>query len=288
MSPTRTVSPKHINTMQHTAFKETIWAYYGAHGRHDLPWRQARNDGSFDPYAIMVSELMLQQTQVNRVTPKFQHFMAQFPTVAQLAAAPLADVLQAWSGLGYNRRAKFLWQAAHQIMQDHHGQVPLDAAALVRLPGIGPNTAGALIAYAANRPVVFVETNIRTVFIYHFFADHAERVTDTALAALVQATLPEDTIREWYWALMDYGTHLKQTVGNVGRQSTSYTKQSKFEGSRRQVRGQVLKHLGGGPQTLAQLRQYISDERLPAVLADLQAEGFIHQKQTQYCLGSAC
>ena len=140
-------------------FQSMVWDYFETHGRHDLPWRLPTDRG-FDPYAIMVSEIMLQQTQVGRVIPKFQAFMKQFPTVQALASAPLSDVLQAWSGLGYNRRAKFLWQAAQQVVTDYAGVMPKTLEDLVRLPGIGKNTAGAIMAYAYDQPVYFIETNI--------------------------------------------------------------------------------------------------------------------------------
>jgi A/G-specific adenine glycosylase len=267
------------------AFTKTVWDYYRAHGRHDLPWRLPDADGRFDPYKIMVSEIMLQQTQVPRVLPKFAAFTTQFPSFAALADAPLAAVLQAWSGLGYNRRAKFLWQAAQVVQQEYGGEVPQTVPELVKLPGIGANTAGAVLAYSFNKPVVFIETNIRTVFIHHFFADDTA-VHDRDVADLVAQTLP-DNAREWYWALMDYGTHLKQTVGNLSRNSAHYAVQSKFEGSRRQIRGQVLRTLGVGAATAGQLAQSITDERLPAVLADLLAEGLVQQAGAYYKLPGA-
>jgi A/G-specific adenine glycosylase len=266
-------------------FQETVWQYYHAHGRHDLPWRQPEADGAFDPYKIMVSELMLQQTQVQRVIPKFAAFLEAFPTVEALAAAPLADVLTVWSGLGYNRRAKFLWQAAQVVHAQHAGALPRTLPELIALPGIGPNTAGAIMTYAYNEPVVFVETNIRTVFIHHFFADQ-DGVSDKALLPLIEAAIPTDEARAWYWAIMDYGTYLKQSVGNVSRASSAYSKQSAFHGSRRQIRGQVLKLLTTRPHTLAELQAANSDERLPGVLTDLQTEGFILYHAGTYTLAA--
>jgi A/G-specific adenine glycosylase len=267
----------------HYDFQETAWQHYHQAGRHDLPWRLAEPDGSFDPYKIMVSELMLQQTQVNRVIAKYDEFLALFPTVAVLAAAPLGDVLRAWSGLGYNRRAKFLHQAAQQIQSEYGGVFPQTAPALVALPGIGVNTAGAILAYAFNQPVVFIETNIRTVFIHHFFDDR-DGVADAEIFALVSETLDHEQPREWYWALMDYGAFLKQTVGNRNRQSKSYAKQSTFHGSRRQIRGQVLRLLGQRPHTATELAEQIADERLPGVLTDLVAEQLIRLQGRSYTL----
>ncbi len=266
-------------------FGQMVWQYYQAHGRHDLPWRLGDASGVLDPYKVLVSELMLQQTQVARVASKFVSFVQQFPTLASLAAAPLAEVLVAWSGLGYNRRAKFLWQAAAAVARDHGGRLPETLGELVKLPGVGPNTAGAVLAYAYNKPAVFVETNIRTVFLYHFFAGQ-EQVSDKAVADMVARTLP-DNARQWYWALMDYGTHLKQTQGNLNMLSKHYTKQSAFEGSRRQVRGQILRELGAGQQTLQGLKAVIADERLSQVLDDLLREGLIDIRGGYYKLAGA-
>lgn len=132
------------------AFQDTVWDYYRRHGRHDLPWRQPQTTGQFTAYPIVVSELMLQQTQVNRVIPKYEHFLQAFPTVKRLAAAPLSEVLTLWSGLGYNRRAKFLWQLAQRVVDDYKGTFPRELSSLVALPGIGPNTAGAVLAYGVR------------------------------------------------------------------------------------------------------------------------------------------
>ena len=198
------------------AFQETVWEYYRQHGRDDLPWRQPEADGTFDPYKIMVSELMLQQTQVLRVWPKFESFIARFPALTDLATASLGDVLTEWSGLGYNRRAKFLWQAAGVVAAEYGGQLPRSHAELVALPGIGPNTAGAIRTYAFNEPVVFVETNIRTVFIHHFFADESE-VSDKALIPYIEAAIPPHEARDWYWRLwITERTSSRQSVTHPG------------------------------------------------------------------------
>lgn len=261
------------------AFRETVWQFYNTQGRHDLPWRQ----GTLDPYHVLVSELMLQQTQVPRVIPKYHEFLAAFPDFRQLASAELGDVLRVWSGLGYNRRAKFLWQAAQRVVQQHRGMLPHDYEQLVALPGIGPNTAGAILAYAYNQPTVFLETNIRTVYIHHFFPD-TEAVTDKALRALLEQTVDHEHPREWYWALMDYGSYLKQTAGNAARRSKHYVRQSSFEGSRRQVRGAVLRALKAGSLTIPELKQVIADERLVSVLQDLESEQLIRKARGRYRL----
>ncbi len=267
--------------------QQTVLDYYQQHGRHDLPWRipEPGPGGHFDPYKILISELMLQQTQVGRVVPKFRAFAIAYPSAQALAEAPLADVLAHWNGLGYNRRAKFLWQTAQVLTGAYNGALPQKADQLTVLPGVGPNTAGAILAYAFNQPVAFIETNIRTVFIHHFFTDETE-VSDTALRPLVESSLQGQEPRQWYWALMDYGAYLKQTVGNVSRGSAAYTKQSTFLGSRRQVRGKVLRVLMAAPLSRTELQERIQDERLGSVLADLKREGFITQTGASYRLGA--
>jgi A/G-specific adenine glycosylase len=184
--------------------------------------------------------------------------------------------LRAWSGLGYNRRAKFLHEAARRIINEYGGQIPLTAAELMKLPGIGSGTAGAILVYAYDQPATFIETNVRTVFIHHFFHDEID-IPDKSILKLVEQTIDTKQPREWYWALMDYGSHLKRSVGNLGRHSKSYSKQSEFKGSVRQVRGRVLRSLGEKPKLKAKLHHEIPDERLEFVLAGLISEGMIRQ-----------
>ena len=130
-------------------FQKTVWDYYKTHGRK-LPWRRTKN-----PYHILVSEVMLQQTQVSRVAQKYPLFIKKFPSVRALARAPLRDVLAAWSGLGYNRRAKFLHELAKRVVAQHGGTIPHDLAALTALPGLGHATASSFLAFAYNQPTVF-------------------------------------------------------------------------------------------------------------------------------------
>lgn len=263
-------------------FTQTVWDYFESSGR-DLPWRIPDDDGHFDPYKILVSEIMLQQTQVTRVIAKFTAFLQRFPTVQTLAKASLADVLIIWNGLGYNRRAKFLWQAAQVISSEHKGTVPHTMSALTALPGVGDNTAGAIVAYAYNQPVVFIETNIRTVYIHHFFAD-IDQVPDSAVRKCVAQTLDRERPRQWYWALMDYGTYLKATAGNASQRSQHFVKQSQFAGSRRYIRGQILRLLAQSSCTFAELKTAIPDDRLQGVLNDLQAEQLIQRTADTYRL----
>lgn len=274
-----------MNQQAISLFQETVWTYYAAHARNDLPWRQPNTDGVFDPYHILVSELMLQQTQVARVIPKYHAFLERFPDVTSLATSELGDVLREWQGLGYNRRAKFLWQAAGYIHAHHADVFPNTIDELVKLPGVGKNTAGAILAYAFNTPTPFIETNIRTIFIHHYFADQDD-ITDAMIMSYITESLPDDPTltRDWYWALMDYGTHLKATVGNLNKLSKTYIRQSTFTGSRRQVRGAIIRQLSSQPHSLAELGAIVPDERIGDVLKDLIQEGLVQQQGDQYVL----
>lgn len=225
-----------MNRKEHT-FVALILDYYETYGRHELPWRLTH-----DPYKILVSELMLQQTQVERVIPKYKAFIKKWPTVEKLAKAQLGEVLVEWQGLGYNRRAKYLHLCAQKIVAEYDGQFPEMQTELESLPGIGPYTAGAILAFAFNQSVTLIETNVRRVFIHHFFAD-ALSVADTDIFPLIEKTVPEGLAREWYAALMDYGSYLKTQIPNPNKKSTKYSVQSVFVGSDRQIRGAVLRLL---------------------------------------------
>jgi A/G-specific adenine glycosylase len=264
-------------------FKNTIRDFYKLNGRHNLPWRQPNSDGTFDAYKIMVSEVMLQQTGVQRVIPKYQEFTAIFPDFASLAGSPQADVIRTWSGLGYNRRAQYLRQAAITIMDNYDAMMPRTREELVRLPGIGVNTAGAILAYAFNEPEIFIETNIRSVFLYHFFPQRSD-VSDQEILELVTQTLNRKQPREWYWALMDYGSYLKRIHKNPNLRSKHYVKQSQFQGSLRQLRGQVLNLLCKGTYSEDHLRSTIADDRLQVVLDDLLSEKLIDRRGSLYSL----
>lgn len=262
-----------------------LWEYYEANGRHDLPWRQPDAYSVFDPYKILLSELMLQQTQVQRVIPKYQDFLTVFPSLDSLSVSELGDVLRLWQGLGYNRRAKFLWLTAQRVQSEFNGIVPRDHSQLVSLPGIGTNTAGAIQAYAYNMPSVFLETNIRTVIIHHCFQGKVA-VHDTEILPIMELLVgrSKDKPRQLYWALMDYGTYLKQHVGNLNKLSNTYTKQSTFKGSLRQIRGAVVALLADDAKTLNMLRNELPDERLDSVLESLVSEGLIRLTGKKYHL----
>lgn len=263
-----------------------VWQYYGAHGRHGLPWRKDTS-----PYSVVVSEVMLQQTQVNRVLTKYAEFMTALPDWQALASATQAEVIGLWQGLGYNRRALWLKKIAEQVVGEYDGELPRDPAELRKLPGIGPNTAGSIAAFAFNAPVVFIETNIRRVFIHHCFAD-SEGVSDKELSPLLERALEDNRgkAREWYWALMDYGSFLAtQQIPNPNRRSKHYAKQSKFSGSDRQIRGEILRLLLAEGMSASQLTDalapYTQDaERIARIVQALTHEGFIALQKDHYKL----
>lgn len=255
--------------MNSEEFKEIVWDK-GRELYRPMPWREDTR-----PYYVLVSEIMLQQTQVERVIPKFEAFIQEFPDVQTLAAAPLSAVLTAWSGLGYNRRAKFLHEAAKKVISDFDGVFPNTQKEMITLPGVGVNTAGALLAYSFNAPVTFIETNVRTVYFYHFFSDQ-EEVADKELWPLVEATVDTEHPREWYWALMDYGSYLKRNGVRLNSKSRHYKKQSPLKGSVREVRGQLLKLLADGAMPYQALNdQFVDDPRFSIAYKGLLKDGLI-------------
>lgn len=251
---------------------QAIIHHYHANKRRSFAWRD-----QISPYRVVVSEIMLQQTQTDRVAQKFDPFIAQFPSFQALAQAPFHDVLRFWKGLGYNRRAMGLQKIAQIITEKHNGQLPDQPEILETFPSIGKATARSILAFTYNQPTVFIETNIRSVFIYFFFKNHTS-VSDKELEPFIAQTVDQKNPREWYYALMDYGVMLKKTVGNLSRLSTHYAKQSKFEGSDRQIRGMILQALLDQPGICKQeLLLLLGKEktRIDKILQDLCTEGFV-------------
>ncbi len=257
-----------------------------------MAWRRDTN-----PYYIAVSEIMLQQTQVHRVTGKFDSWIKRFPNWQTLAKASTKDILQEWSGLGYNRRALFLKRIAETITDNGKtkGVLPKTVAELVLLPGIGPNTAGSILAFAFNIPHPFIETNIRSVYIHHFFAEiekvegkkACKKISDTEIMPLIENTLKNKSVaqnpREWYWALMDYGSFLKKSLPNPSRQSAHHVKQSKFEGSNRELRSKILKLImkqNMTSETLVKQFKKWPREQVEKNVEALTKEGFIVKRKT--------
>ena len=261
-------------------FQNRIYAHYHEHGRK-LPWRETSN-----PYHILISEIMLQQTQVERVTGKYVEFISAFPDFHALAQAPLQKILTVWHGLGYNRRALALKKIAEIVVTSYNGSLPSSPEVLQTLPGIGTYTASALAAFAFNQPTVFIETNIRTVFI-HFFFQNKSGVKDSELRPLVETTLDASHPRRWYYALMDYGVMLKKQYKNTNRRSAHYHKQTPFKGSNRQLRGMILKMLTH--ETSMSERELVhtlktEPSRVKDILIQLQTEGFIRKNGTNYLI----
>lgn len=264
--------------MSSTRFRRIVWSFYKKHGRHDLPWRKTR-----DPYKILVSEVMLQQTQVERVIPYYKKFIKRYPTPQKLAAAPLSSVLGIWQGLGYNRRAKMLWQAAREI---NRGRFPKHAERLEQLPGIGPYTARAVMTFSYNQDAVFIETNIRTAVMHHYFPKK-KKVSDAQILKVLKAVLPNGRAREWYSALMDYGAYLKKSGVKINAKSKHYTKQSKFAGSNREARGAILRELAKGPHTQIRATNLLGAQRvnqMHTALKALLAEHLIEKRGNLYRL----
>lgn len=227
---------KSLSDASAVTFRKKVYGYYYDHGR-PFPWRNVD-----DPYDILVSEVMLQQTQADRVVPKYRSFMNRFPDVNALSEAPFREVLAAWQGLGYNRRAMNLHRCARVVAMEMRNRFPETLDDLRALPGIGPYTAAAIMAFAYNRPAVVNETNIRSVYLHEFFPE-SDAVPDAELEPLIEATMDRENPREWYQALMDYGAMLKKTGLNPSRRSAHYSRQSPLKGSNREVRGAIIKAL---------------------------------------------
>jgi A/G-specific adenine glycosylase len=252
-------------------FKRAVWGFYRKN-RRDFPWRNTH-----DPYKIVVSEIMLQQTQTSRVVEKYENFIRKFPSFQLLAGASVGDVLKEWVGLGYNRRALALQGIAQKIVSEYKGELPSDPFVLETFKGLGPATAASIVAFAYNKPTIFIETNIRAVYLHAFFRHQQELVTDKQLIPLVSATVDQENGREWYYALMDCGVELKKLYKNPSRKSKHHAKQSKFEGSDRQIRGAVVRLLT--QKQRAEMEDFLvlgyEKERLQRILDALCREGFI-------------
>lgn len=259
-------------------FRQMVLDYYSHHGR-PMPWRDTT-----DPYKILVSEIMLQQTQVERVLVKYPAFISAFPDFTSLAQASLAEILIIWQGMGYNRRAISLQKCAQRVVNEYNEILPADVDTLATFPGIGRATASSICAFAHNMPVVFIETNIRRVFIHFFFSD-ADTVSDAKILPLVEKTLFNDNPRIWYWALMDIGTALKKTTANPNRKSAHYTKQAPYEGSDRRIRGRILALLLATPNlTVDEIAAPFTEdpERILRIVKTLENEGFISCSKNHY------
>ena len=261
-----------------------VWSHYRAHAR-SMPWRERRT-----PYRVFVSELMLQQTGIARVLRHYAPFLRAFPSFRALSRAPVSEVLAAWHGLGYNRRALALRESARIVVARHRGRLPRSLEGLLALPGVGRATAGAVLCYAYDLPVPFIETNVRRVFL-HFFFPRSKEVRDERILPLVERTMDARRPREWFYALMDYGTMLSRGTVNANRRSRAYKRQSPFEGSRRQLRGRILAallRLGSASmrEIGAEIRRETGrkDARLTDALRGLVDEGFLQKRRERFSL----
>ena len=272
---------KNLKTEAVCAFQKTVYQYYQRSARK-LPWRETH-----DPYQILISEIMLQQTPVQRVMRKYGKFITIFPGFPSLAQAPLREILRIWQGLGYNRRALQLKQIGEIVVARYQGKLPRSLEALVRLPGIGRASASAILTFAFNEPTVFVETNIRVAFIHFFFQDRTD-IKDKEISPLVATTLDRSNPRTWYYALMDYGAMVKRRYQNPGRKSAHYQRESPFQGSNRQIRGMILRVLLEEPEiSLLELVQRLkaNREQLERAIFELQKEGLIEKRGRGLAIG---
>ena len=260
------------------SFQKMVYKYYRDHGRR-LPWRETKN-----PYHILVSEIMLQQTPVRRVQEKYKSFLMEFPDFLSLAKTSLRNLLKNWQGLGYNRRAIALKKTAEIIVTKYAGILPSSIDELSKLPGVGRYTASAICTFAFDQPTIFIETNIRAVFISAFF-HRRQNVKDNEILPLIERTLDWGNPREWYYALMDYGDILKRKDASLIKRSAHYARQPPFQDSDRHIRGMILKILTTSAEMSERQIAHKLNKPLPRIqknLQQLQKEGFITEKESQH------
>lgn len=261
-------------------FQSQLLQWYEQYKRDDLPWRRTKKQ-HVPPYEIFISEIMLQQTQVLRVRDKFPKFISVFPTLHHLAKAPLATVLREWQGMGYNRRGLYLKQCAEEIIKKFDGDIPSDPLLLETLPGIGPYTSGAISCFAFNRPTVFLDTNIRKLFIYYFFTDCSaqQKISDKEIIPIAKRLLYKKNPRVWNYALMDYGALLLSGKSELLSRAKSYHKQSSFLGSNRFFRSQIVQYLLKRQHASFNELQKICPHDISPLLINLCKEGLIRESQ---------
>jgi len=254
------------------SFKREILSHYKLNKRA-MPWRD-----NTSPYYVVVSEIMLQQTQVDRVRTKFASFIKRFPDWKTLVQASNHQALSEWSGLGYNRRGLYLKRIAEIVAKNGEGCLKTKES-LLELPGIGPNTAGSILAFAFNIPITFIETNVRSVFIHFFFKDSKKKISDSKIMPLIEQTMDTKEPREWYYALMDYGSYLKRSQPNPSRKSAHHIKQKPFKGSNRELRSNILKMLMNKGSSAFSVEKRFKSEwsaaQIRKSLTDLEKEGFL-------------
>jgi A/G-specific adenine glycosylase len=265
-------------------FLQTILGFYEGHGRQFI-WRETS-----DPYRILLSEVMLQQTQTSRVIPKYELFLSLWPTLKDLAGVALDELLYHWKGLGYNRRALNLRRSAI-ASREWDWNLPTKQTELLSLPGVGKATAAAIGAFSYRERTIYLETNIRRVLLHCFYPDQEgvkDKELELLLGRLVQ--LVEDP-KAWYYALMDFGVLLKHLLPNANTRSAHYTKQAKFENSNRQIRGQLIHLLSDTgakeQQQVTTLLSHFEEERVLYCLGQLEKEGFVEETEGTYRIAKA-
>jgi len=265
-----------LNSEVTNLFQKIIYEYY-IKNKRKFPFRE-----KISPYNVLVSEIMLQQTQTRRVSEKFLKFINTFPDFLSLSNASFEEVLKQWKGLGYNRRAVALKKIAEIVINEHKGKLPDSLETLKSFPQIGHNTASSIVTFAFNKPTVFIETNIRRVYIYFFFYNKSQ-INDREILSIVEKTVDKINPREWYYALMDYGVMLKKTHPGLNKKSVHYRKQAPFKGSTRQTRGSILEILiKQGTIDIVNLQQTLKindKKKIHYTLNQLEKEGFIEIKE---------
>ena len=246
--------------------REKVFAFYRGNKRR-LPWRETT-----DRYAVLVSEIMLQQTQAERVVRKYLEWLRRFPDTRSLAGASLKEVLTYWSGLGYNARGQRLHRCAKIIVSDYAAQVPSSPEELICLPGIGVYTSRSIPIFADNRDIATVDTNIRRIYIHELGL--TENIGAGELLNLAEAVLPHGKSRDWHNALMDYGA-LCLTGKKTGIRPL--TSQSKFEGSRRWYRGKIVKDLVRAEEMQLQELTERYGDKVGDILAELEKDGLVER-----------
>lgn len=264
--------------MRDGEFVADILDSYHDHGR-SFPWRETD-----DPYCILLSEVMLQQTQTGRVLDKYGEFLSLWPDFRSLAEAPFDELLSHWRGLGYNRRALALQRTAKES-ERWDWTLPPNEDLLLSLPGVGPSTAAAIRAFSYHLPAIYLETNIRRVMIASFHKDE-EDVPDAILREDLSRLLPlVEDVKEWYYALMDRGVELRTTEREANHRSRSYHKQSPFEGSNRQVRGLLIHLLSEegerDRETILSQIPFSREQGLSA-LASLVRDSLVEEREERY------
>lgn len=246
-----------------------------------------------DPYAVLLSEIMLQQTQTARVERYFEDWMQRFPSIDALSAASTTDILSAWQGLGYNRRGLMLKKLADEVAETRAGALPETYEEMLKLPGVGPATAAGVMAFAHNMPSAYLETNVRTVVLHELMPEHDEVsdkiVTEIVKRASVCAGELGIDARAWNYALLDYGVWLKKNYPNPSRRSKHHTKQSKFEGSHRQKRAALLREILSQPgMNVSELEARLpwSLDEFEEALNDLLKEGFVEENDERFSVAN--